>query len=215
MTNKKIILFLLVILFSCRNNSTRNNDHSYNNWIEDTIKIETESFSKEDPLEYTYLSNNPKKLKFNLMVSGKEPHKKQDYFVTDSLVINQFRYIQIIDNKVFRDLINMDYYTYRIKDISFQNDSIISFTLDKEGSEFEEKSLIKWFEPSEYMPHSVALKRKKNSIFWELYYDNIIQGIYKDYSKGIIDTPILFIEDKDVKTSGFPIWYDDEEDVYR
>ena len=65
------------------------------------------------------------------------------------------------------------------------------------------------------MPHSVALKRKKNSIFWELYYDNIIQGIYKDYSKGIIDTPFLFIEDKDVKRSGFPIWYDDKEDVYR
>ena len=142
MTNKKIILFLLVILFSCRNNSTRNNDHSCNDWIEDTIKIETESFSKEDPLEYTYLSNNPKKLKFNLIVSGKEPHKKQDYFVTDSLVINQFRYIQIIDNKVFRDLINMDYYTYRIKDISFQNDSIISFVLDKEGF-YDRDTIIK------------------------------------------------------------------------
>ena len=214
MTNKKIILFLLVILFSCRNNSTRNNDHSCNDWIEDTIQIETESFSKEDPLEYTYLSNNPKKLKFNLIVSGKEPHKKQDYFVTDSLVINQFRYIQIIDNKVFRDLINMDYYTYRIKDISFQNDSIISFVLDKEGF-YDRDTIIKWIDSPEYMPHSVALKRKKNSIFWELYYDNIIQGIYKDYSKGIIDTPFLFIEDKDVKRSGFPIWYDDEEDVYR
>lgn len=210
MTNKKIILFLLVILFSCRNNSINNTENQHI----DTLDTYNKEIISEEESEITQLSPNPIKRTFVLTVVGERPYKKQPLFLTDSLVINEERYIQILDNKVFRDLIDMDYYTYRIKDISFQNDSIISFVLDKEGF-YDRDTIIKWIDSPEYMPHSVALKRKKNSIFWELYYDNIIQGIYKDYSKGIIDTPFLFIEDKDVKRSGFPIWYDDEEDVYR
>ena len=62
---------------------------------------------------------------------------------------------------------------------------------------------------------NVYLKKRKNSILWELYYDNSLEGVYIDYSKGIIDHPFLFIEDKDVKRSGYPILYDDEKGVYR
>ena len=207
---RKMLVLLFLLLFSCKNNSINNTENQHI----DTLDTYNKEIISEEESEITQLSPNPIKRTFVLTVVGERPYKKQPLFLTDSLVINEERYIQILDNKVFRDLIDMDYYTYRIKDISFQNDSIISFVLDKEGF-YDRDTIIKWIDSPEYMPHSVALKRKKNSIFWELYYDNIIQGIYKDYSKGIIDTPFLFIEDKDVKRSGFPIWYDDEEDVYR
>ena len=142
MTNKKIILFLLVILFSCRNNSINNTENQHI----DTLDTYNKEIISEEESEITQLSPNPIKRTFVLTVVGERPYKKQPLFLTDSLVINEERYIQILDNKVFRDLIDMDYYTYRIKELPIQNDSILSFTLDKEGSDPEENSSIKWFD---------------------------------------------------------------------
>ena len=209
---RKMLVLLFLLLFSCKNNSINNTENQHI----DTLDTYNKEIISEEESEITQLSPNPIKRTFVLTVVGERPYKKQPLFLTDSLVINEERYIQILDNKVFRDLIDMDYYTYRIKELPIQNDSILSFTLDKEGSDPEENSSIKWFDfSSENSPRQVTIKKRKNSILWELYYDNSLEGVYIDYSKGIIDHPFLFIEDKDVKRSGFPIWYDDEEDVYR
>jgi lipoprotein len=209
---KQMLVLLFLLLFSCKNNSINNTENQHIDTLDTPHK---ENISEEES-EITQLSPNPIKRTFVLTVVGERPYKKQPLFLTDSLVINEERYIQIIDNKVFRDLIDMDYYTYRIKELPIQNDSIISFTLDKEGSEFEENSLIKWFDfSSENSPRQVTIKKRKNSILWELYYDNDLQGSYIDFSKDIIEPPFLFIEDKDVKRSGYPILYDDEKGVYR
>ena len=207
-----MLVLLFLLLFSCKNNSINNTEDQHI----DTLDTDHKEIISEEESEITQLSPNPIKRTFVLTVVGERPYKKQLLFLTDSLVINEERYIQIVDNKVFRDLINMDYYTYRIKELPIQNDSIISFTLDKEGSEFEENSLIKWFDfSSENSPRQVTIKKRKNSILWELYYDNDLQGSYIDFSKDIIEPPFLFIEDKDVKRSGYPILYDDEKGVYR
>ena len=207
-----MLVLLFLLLFSCKNNSINNTEDQHI----DTLDTDHKEIISEEESEITQLSPNPIKRTFVLTVVGERPYKKQLLFLTDSLVINEERYIQIVDNKVFRDLIDMDYYTYRIKELPIQNDSIISFTLDKEGSEFEENSLIKWFDfSSENSPRQVTIKKRKNSILWELYYDNSLEGVYIDYSKGIIDHHFLFIEDKDVKRSGYPILYDDEKGVYR
>ena len=209
---KQMLVLLFLLLFSCKNNSINNTENQYIDTLDTPHK---ESISEEES-EITRLSLNPTKRTFVLAVVGERPYKKQPLFLTDSLVINEERYILIIDNKVFRDLIDMDYYTYRIKGLPIQNDSILSFTLDKEGSDPEENSSIKWFDfSSENSPRQVTIKKRKNSILWELYYDNSLEGVYIDYSKGIIDHPFLFIEDKDVKRSGYPILYDDEKGVYR
>ena len=209
---KQMLVLLFLLLFSCKNNSINNAENQHI----DTLDTYNKEIISEEESEITQLSPNPIKRTFVLTVVGERPYKKQLLFLTDSLVINEERYIQILDNKVFRDLIDMDYYTYRIKELPIQNDSIISFTLDKEGSEFEENSLIKWFDfSSENSPRQVTIKKRKNSILWELYYDNDLQGSYIDFSKDIIEPPILFIEDKDVKRSGYPILYDDEKGVYR
>ena len=209
---RKMLVLLFLLLFSCKNKSINNAENQHI----DTLDTYNKEIISEEESEITQLSPNPIKRTFVLTVVGERPYKKQPLFLTDSLVINEERYIQIIDNKVFRDLINMDYYTYRIKELPIQNDSIISFTLDKEGSEFEENSLIKWFDfSSENSPRQVTIKKRKNSILWELYYDNDLQGSYIDFSKDIIEPPFLFIEDKDVKRSGYPILYDDEKGVYR
>lgn len=207
-----MLVLLFLLLFSCKNNSINNTEDQHI----DTLDTDHKEIISEEKSEITQLSPNPIKRTFVLTVVGERPYKKQLLFLTDSLVINEERYIQIVDNKVFRDLIDMDYYTYRIKELPIQNDSIISFTLDKEGSEFEENSLIKWFDfSSENSPRQVTIKKRKNSILWELYYDNDLQGSYIDFSKDIIEPPFLFIEDKDVKRSGYPILYDDEKGVYR
>jgi len=207
-----MLVLLFLLLFSCKNNSINNTEDQHI----DTLDTDHKEIISEEESEITQLSPNPIKRTFVLTVVGERPYKKQLLFLTDSLVINEERYIQIVDNKVFRDLIDMDYYTYRIKELPIQNDSIISFTLDKEGSEFEENSLIKWFDfSSENSPRQVTIKKRKNSILWELYYDNDLQGSYIDFSKDIIEPPFLFIEDKDVKRSGYPILYDDEKGVYR
>ena len=207
-----MLVLLFLLLFSCKNNSINNTEDQHI----DTLDTDHKEIISEEESEITQLSPNPIKRTFVLTVVGERPYKKQPLFLTDSLVINEERYIQIVDNKVFRDLIDMDYYTYRIKELPIQNDSIISFTLDKEGSEFEENSLIKWFDfSSENSPRQVTIKKRKNSILWELYYDNDLQGSYIDFSKDIIEPPFLFIEDKDVKRSGYPILYDDEKGVYR
>ena len=207
-----MLVLLFLLLFSCKNNSINNTEDQHI----DTLDTDHKEIISEEESEITQLSPNPIKRTFVLTVVGERPYKKQLLFLTDSLVINEERYIQILDNKVFRDLIDMDYYTYRIKELPIQNDSIISFTLDKEGSEFEENSLIKWFDfSSENSPRQVTIKKRKNSILWELYYDNDLQGSYIDFSKDIIEPPFLFIEDKDVKRSGYPILYDDEKGVYR
>ena len=209
---RKMLVLLFLLLFSCKNNSINNTEDQHI----DTLDTDHKEIISEEESEITQLSPNPIKRTFVLTVVGERPYKKQLLFLTDSLVINEERYIQIVDNKVFRDLIDMDYYTYRIKELPIQNDSIISFTLDKEGSEFEENSLIKWFDfSSENSPRQVTIKKRKNSILWELYYDNDLQGSYIDFSKDIIEPPFLFIEDKDVKRSGYPILYDDEKGVYR
>ena len=209
---KQMLVLLFLLLFSCKNNSINNTENQYIDTLDTPHK---ESISEEES-EITRLSPNPTKRTFVLAVVGERPYKKQPLFLTDSLVINEERYIQIIDNKVFRDLIDMDYYTYRIKGLPIQNDSILSFTLDKEGSDPEENSSIKWFDfSSENSPRQVTIKKRKNSILWELYYDNDLQGSYIDFSKDIIEPPFLFIEDKDVKRSGYPILYDDEKGVYR
>jgi|GEM_PF-278126 lipoprotein len=209
---KQMLVLLFLLLFSCKNNSINNTEDQHI----DTLDTDHKEIISEEESEITQLSPNPIKRTFVLTVVGERPYKKQLLFLTDSLVINEERYIQIVDNKVFRDLIDMDYYTYRIKELPIQNDSIISFTLDKEGSEFEENSLIKWFDfSSENSPRQVTIKKRKNSILWELYYDNDLQGSYIDFSKDIIEPPFLFIEDKDVKRSGYPILYDDEKGVYR
>ena len=209
---KQMLVLLFLLLFSCKNNSINNTENQHI----DTLDTYNKEIISEEESEITQLSPNPIKRTFVLTVVGERPYKKQPLFLTDSLVINEERYIQILDNKVFRDLIDMDYYTYRIKELPIQNDSIISFTLDKEGSEFEENSLIKWFDfSSENSPRQVTIKKRKNSILWELYYDNDLQGSYIDFSKDIIEPPFLFIEDKDVKRSGYPILYDDEKGVYR
>ena len=201
-----MLVLLFLLLFSCKNNSINNTEDQHI----DTLDTDHKEIISEEESEITQLSPNPIKRTFVLTVVGERPYKKQLLFLTDSLVINEERYIQIVDNKVFRDLIDMDYYTYRIKELPIQNDSIISFTLDKEGSEFEENSLIKWFDfSSENSPRQVTIKKRKNSILWELYYDNDLQGSYIDFSKDIIEPPFLFIEDKDVKRSGYPILYDD------
>ena len=185
---KQMLVLLFLLLFSCKNNSINNTENQYIDTLDTPHK---ESISEEES-EITRLSPNPTKRTFVLAVVGERPYKKQPLFLTDSLVINEERYIQIIDNKVFRDLIDMDYYTYRIKGLPIQNDSILSFTLDKEGSDPEENSSIKWFDfSSENSPRQVTIKKRKNSILWELYYDNDLQGSYIDFSKDIIEPPIL------------------------
>ena len=185
---KQMLVLLFLLLFSCKNNSINNAENQHI----DTLDTYNKEIISEEESEITQLSPNPIKRTFVLTVVGERPYKKQLLFLTDSLVINEERYIQILDNKVFRDLIDMDYYTYRIKELPIQNDSIISFTLDKEGSEFEENSLIKWFDfSSENSPRQVTIKKRKNSILWELYYDNDLQGSYIDFSKDIIEPPIL------------------------
>ena len=207
-----MLVLLFLLLFSCKNNSINNTEDQHI----DTLDTDHKEIISEEESEITQLSPNPIKRTFVLTVVGERPYKKQLLFLTDSLVINEERYIQIVDNKVFRDLIDMDYYTYRIKELPIQNDSILSFTLDKEGSDPEENSSIKWFDfSSENSPRQVTIKKRKNSILWELYYDNDLQGSYIDFSKDIIEPPFLFIEDKDVKRSGYPILYDDEKGVYR
>ncbi len=207
-----MLVLLFLLLFSCKNNSINNTEDQHI----DTLDTDHKEIISEEESEITQLSPNPIKRTFVLTVVGERPYKKQPLFLTDSLVINEERYIQILDNKVFRDLIDMDYYTYRIKELPIQNDSILSFTLDKEGSDPEENSSIKWFDfSSENSPRQVTIKKRKNSILWELYYDNDLQGSYIDFSKDIIEPPFLFIEDKDVKRSGYPILYDDEKGVYR
>ena len=209
---RKMLVLLFLLLFSCKNNSINNTEDQHI----DTLDTDHKEIISEEESEITQLSPNPIKRTFVLTVVGERPYKKQLLFLTDSLVINEERYIQIVDNKVFRDLIDMDYYTYRIKELPIQNDSILSFTLDKEGSDPEENSSIKWFDfSSENSPRQVTIKKRKNSILWELYYDNDLQGSYIDFSKDIIEPPFLFIEDKDVKRSGYPILYDDEKGVYR
>ncbi|WP_311326584.1 hypothetical protein [Capnocytophaga sputigena] len=209
---KQMLVLLFLLLFSCKNNSINNTEDQHI----DTLDTDHKEIISEEESEITQLSPNPIKRTFVLTVVGERPYKKQPLFLTDSLVINEERYIQILDNKVFRDLIDMDYYTYRIKELPIQNDSILSFTLDKEGSDPEENSSIKWFDfSSENSPRQVTIKKRKNSILWELYYDNDLQGSYIDFSKDIIEPPFLFIEDKDVKRSGYPILYDDEKGVYR
>lgn len=96
---------------------------------------------------------------------------------------------------MFIDKIDMDYYVYRIGKTASKNDTIISFSLDKEGDYIDiiEKKVIKWFDFYSNPPKNVTIKRKKNSIIWELFYDDI--HIYK------------FIDEKDIKESGYPILF--------
>lgn len=122
--------------------------------------------------------------------------KKQGYFITDSLVIDTARTIQILDNRIFVDKIDMDYYVYRISEFIAKNDTIISVKLDKEGHYITiiDERKDHWFDfYSKYSPRSVIIKRKKDNI-WELFYNDEKQGYQ-------------FIMDKDVETSGYPILF--------
>jgi hypothetical protein len=146
---------------------------------------------------------SPKTVSFSAIVVGETPFVRQAFHITDSLVIDTLRTIQIVDDAIFVEKLDMDWYIFRIDHIAYQGDSLIVFTIDKEAnySDYEKKNPLRWTEiQSEYWYSSVIIQKNKENNLWNLKYDDRLQDL-------------TLIKNKEIPLSGFPILlyeWDDE-----
>jgi hypothetical protein len=131
---------------------------------------------------------------FNLLVSDEEPYIKQENYSSDSLIIDSTRVVQIVNNDIFIDCLQMDSYVFHISEMQSMNDSLISFSIDKEGSymDWENGRKQEWTEiHSKEWYHHISIARYPQTKIWLLKYDNRVQG--------------KLIRDRDIIQSGYPI----------
>lgn len=144
-----------------------------------------------------------KTITFSLIVVGEKPFIRQSPHVSDSLVVDSMRVVQIVNDEIFLEKLDMDWYVFHIDNIVYQGDSLIRFTVDKEALggylSFDDyksnKTPIKWGEIQSRLSEDgqIVSIRKKDNYFWTL-----------DYGEKIIDAHRV-INNKDIEASGLPI----------
>ena len=143
-----------------------------------------------------YAFNKDKIITFSAVVIGETPYIEQVPGFPDSLVIDSVRYIQIVNNELFVEKLQMDSYLFHINKIECLGDSIIHFSIDKEGGWFEYSrgEKIRWTNFfSEYQYTDICITKNPGSLLWTIKYDNKIQ------------MDCRLIRNEDIKRSKMPI----------
>lgn len=148
---------------------------------------------------------------FSLIVVGEKPFIRQSSNVSDSLVVDSMRVVQIINDEIFLEKLDMDWYVFHIDEIIHHGDSLIRFTIDKEALigygafvDYENnKTPIQWGEIQSALfneMRSITIRKEEN-YFWIL-----------EYGEKIKDTHRV-INNQDIRVSGLPILlYENETD---
>jgi hypothetical protein len=117
---------------------------------------------------------NSKEITFSLVVSSTEQNIEQGC-ATNNLFIDSTRVIQIVDNKIFVEKLDMDWYVFHISNINHHGDSLISFSIDKEAlyGDFISGQSLNWsnIHSGVFRWYSnVTIKKEKNGLLWILQY---------------------------------------------
>lgn len=134
---------------------------------------------------------------FSLIAIGEKPYCRQSLDISDSLVIDTMRTLQICHNEIFVHKLDMDWYVFHIAKINRAGDSLITFIIDKEVyyESFASGGSLDWrkIDHSDYWYNkTITIKKDTTGLLWDLLYDDTIQRL-------------KLISNEDIKKSGFPI----------